>query len=217
MLKRLFFLPIVFMLFACTTPTPQPATQSTLQHTDSTQDNAQTQTQSIATQCEWPQLLADGNFPEVLSVISGSDDGVWVEAKGYILKPIQEVIARFKMVDIVAPSHMTKNYALENFTESPSGISFDIRVLVKFILNVEFVLSWSITPFNDGDGVAYDIKAYKSSGTSYIQEITHHFILRALKENVTSIELRSTTKAAMDKEKEARQYVDELFSRLIAP
>ncbi|MFA5623955.1 MAG: hypothetical protein WC966_02710 [Bradymonadales bacterium] len=213
------FLSLAIFSVACTTthtPPPSVATHKNMEKgADKSGEAELHEPISIATHCHWPELLPNGEFPQVLSVVSGTDDGVWAEAKGYLFMPLEDVVARFKIADVVAPVHMTDNYTLENYRESDGVTEFDLRLVVKYILSVEFVLTWSIEPFKENGNPAYEIIAYKSSGTKHISEISHHILLRKLEDNLSSIELRSVTRAAMDKEEESREYVEGLFERIL--
>ena len=161
----------------------------------------------FAQRVTWPE-----NQDVAYHIESGTDDGVWVEGKGYFRGSLQDVYRDLIDEKIIGPTHMTQDIVRDQFVETPSRTSFVMHVKMKYILTIEFDLSAEIMPiFEDNTQVGWIYHSQKTAGSRFIHMIDDTLVIRQIDENRFSVELQSLNRASQDKEKEARGHVETLF------
>ncbi|MBR4984845.1 MAG: hypothetical protein IKY83_03765 [Proteobacteria bacterium] len=210
---------------ATTTPAPNPAVavqpqapQAEAQTSEST-DTEQPQMppgltfddiQPFANRVEWPEMSADQT--PVYQIQSGTDDGVWVEGKGYFKGSLDDVYADLTDVSIMGPNHLTEDIVRDAFVETPNQTTYVMHIKMKYVLSISFDLGATIDTLYEGqDRAGYLFHNEKIDGTSFIKMISTTIVVKELPDHMFSVEMLSINKATQDKEDECRRFIQNLF------
>lgn len=147
-----------------------------------------------------------------------TDEGVWVEGKGYFWGTLDEVYRDFLDIRLMGPSYLTDDIAASDVHTSDVLTTYTLHIAMRMIFSVEFSLSVRIDSLYDDAGrrVGLRYASRKIDGTKFIQKIDEVIVVRAIDEGRFSAEFRSLNQATMNKEKETRKHIDDLFARWAA-
>ena len=146
------------------------------------------------------------------AIESSADDGVMIQGKAYVRRTLPEIYRDLTTPEITGPRHMTNDFVMDAFVETPLETSYTLHVKMRYILSIEFDLEWRIEPvFDNGKHVGYVAQTHKTAGTRYITEITNRIHAIETEPGLFEIEMTSFNRASMNKEEEAKAYVVGLF------
>ena len=97
-------------------------------------------------QVEWPELNADGSYPEIMETVVGDEDAEpgWVHARGYIHAPIETVWTSLRDADVVVDRAGVQDWYLEG--ECPlQGLEYCLEFFAsmsKFGFDFDTVTTW---------------------------------------------------------------------------
>lgn len=207
---------------ATTTPAPNPAVAIQPQApqneaAESTETQPETppgltfnDLQPFANRVAWPDMPTDQT--PVYNIESGIDDGVWVEGKGYFKGSLDNLYADLTDAMVVGPNHLTEDIVRDDFVETPNQTTYVMHIKMKYVMSIKFDLGATLDTLYEGQNRAgYLFHDEKIDGTSFIKMISTTIVVKALPDNMFSVEIQSLNKAAQDKEDEARKYIQTLF------
>ena len=169
----------------------------------------------FAARVTWPAFDATtAQKPEYI-IKSGVEDGVWVEAKGYFKRSLEDVYKDLIDVQIMGPTYMTKDIVQKELVQNPVLTTYNMDIKLKYIMTVEFSLGVRIEAlYGEDDAIGgYKYNSSKLSGTSFITTIDEQIVIRSIDNGWISVEFKSLNEATMNKENETRKHIESLFER----
>ena len=171
--------------------------------------------QPFADRTQWPEMPKSIEDAPVYNIKSGVDDnGVWTEGKGYFRGSLEKIYESLIDPKIMGPTYLTKDIVVDKFESTPIQTTFVMHIKMRYIMSVEFDLGIVIDTLHgeDSQTVGYRYRSSKKSGTKFITRIDEQIVINELEGGWFSVEFRSLNEATMNKEKETRKHIENLFS-----
>jgi hypothetical protein len=166
-----------------------------------------------------PPAPASGDmYPETLAMESGELSRYdWVQARGYIDAPIEDVYAALQMPEVVTDHRAVSRHSVTLDTEPEYEHSFTLHNEIDEFITVEFDIAWRIAAV-EGTEDAPDVVAatwQKTYGTTFIDLIRGSLLLHRVTDDVTELELVEHVRAASRGPEPLISYINDLYRNLV--
>ena len=166
-----------------------------------------------------PPAPVDGDmYPEMLRMESG-DIGQydWVQARGYIDAPIEDVYAALRMPEVVADHRAVSRHSVTLDTDPEYEHSFTLHNEVDEFITVEFDITWRLAAVEGTEEAPDTVAAtwQKTYGTTFIDILRGSLLLHRVTDDVTEIEVAEHVRAASRGPEPLISYVNDLYQNLV--
>lgn len=137
-----------------------------------------------------PAATPTDEFPEVRSVLTGTDDaGSWLHCYAYVHAPIALVWTAFKDPAVVTDRRNITSYTTALDVEAEYDVSYRVRLHIEDVVTIEFDLTWRESAVEGTvDAPTRVVVAYqKTWGSSFVRRMAGTIELLQITPDVTQI------------------------------
>lgn len=168
----------------------------------------------------YPASDTSSPYPERLVTAFGDVPGglASVSAKGYVAADLDTVVAAVREVDPIVDRRRVARWAVQRGTDATVAESYDLTNTVEDLATFDYVTLWRGT-VRPADGDVPPFAAFRSrlkESNFFMTSIDDSIVLLRVNDSTTAIELVRDTKTAATDERDAEQYLKDLYDSLVA-
>jgi len=167
----------------------------------------------------FPESDSTSPYPERLNTAFGEMPGgiASVHGRGFLATDLDSAIAIVREVDPLVDRRRVARWTVARSVDAAFSESYDVTNTVEDLATFDYVTQWRGT-VRPADGETPAFAAFRSKlaeSNFFMTSIDDSIVLVRVNDSVTAVEVVRHTKTAATDERDARQFLDDLFASLV--